>query len=204
MSLSYRSTKRLLDVVAAVFFLVLTVPLQLVLAALVAWRLGRPVFFVQARLGLHGKPFLIRKFRTLLPADPERGLVDDGDRLTPLGRVLRHSSLDELPSLWNVLRGDMSLVGPRPLLLEYTEHYTAEEAGRHEVRPGLTGLAVIRGRNAISWDEKLAADLEYVRRCGWLLDLRILARTLLLVVSGRGVSAPGSATMPSLSEERRR
>ncbi|MFQ6171905.1 sugar transferase [Oryzobacter sp. R7] len=188
--------KRASDLVVASVALLLTAPLQGVVAVLVRWRLGSPVLFRQVRPGLHGRPFELVKFRTMRPVDAQRGWVDDADRLTSFGRRLRSTSLDELPALWNVLRGDMSLVGPRPLLVEYLELYTPEQARRHEVRPGLTGLAQVSGRNAVSWEERLRLDVEYVRTRTLLGDLRILGRTVTAVLRREGISARGDVTMP--------
>ncbi|MEU4640427.1 sugar transferase [Micromonospora sp. NPDC023814] len=188
--------KRAIDLAAAVVLLVLTAPLVLVVAALVATGLGRPVLFRQPRAGRHGQVFELVKFRTMLPPDPRRGRVRDGDRLTPLGRFLRSTSLDELPTLWNVLRGDMSLVGPRPLLTEYLPRYSPTQARRHEVRPGVTGLAQIRGRNSLGWGEKLDLDVWYVDHRSLRLDLSILAATVRTVLRREGISAAGSATAP--------
>ncbi|MFI7649576.1 sugar transferase [Micromonospora sp. NPDC049460] len=188
--------KRAIDLAAAVVLLVLTAPLVLVVAALVAAGLGRPVLFRQPRAGRHGQVFELVKFRTMLPPDPRRGRVRDGDRLTPLGRFLRSTSLDELPTLWNVLRGDMSLVGPRPLLTQYLPRYSPTQARRHEVRPGVTGLAQIRGRNSLGWEEKLDLDVWYVDHRSLRLDLSILAATVRTVLRREGISAAGSATAP--------
>ncbi|HOZ59736.1 MAG TPA: sugar transferase [Nakamurella multipartita] len=186
--------KRLFDLVVAIPAFVLTLPLQAVIATLVASKLGRPVLFRQERPGLHGKSFELIKFRTMLPVDPDRGQVDDESRMTPLGAKLRATSLDELPTLINIIRGDMSLVGPRPLLVRYLNRYTPEQARRHEVRPGLTGLAQISGRNAIAWDDKLALDVEYVDRRSMMLDVRILVATARQVVRQDGITAPGHVT----------
>lgn len=190
----YDRPKRLLDVLVASLALVVLSPALLAVALVVAVGLGRPVLFRQTRPGLHGRLFELRKFRTMKPIGP--GRVSDGDRLTGLGRWLRATSLDELPTLWNVLRGDMSLVGPRPLLVSYLDRYTPEQARRHEVRPGVTGLAQVRGRNSLSWEEKFGYDVRYVdtRRLG--LDLRILAETVVRVLRREGVSADGHATAP--------
>lgn len=190
------AVKRTVDVVLATAGLVLLTPLQALVAVLVAVRLGGPVLFRQVRPGRGGEPFELVKFRSMRSPDPARGLVSDADRLTPLGRRLRSTSLDELPTLWNVLRGDMSLVGPRPLLMQYLSLYSPEQARRHDVRPGLTGLAQTRGRNALSWEERFALDVEYVERRSLGLDLQILAATVRTVLQRDGVSAPGEATMP--------
>ncbi len=189
--------KRLFDlVVAGLGLLALALPL-LVLAGLIRRKLGSPVLFRQVRPGLDGKPFEMVKFRTMTD---ERGgdgaLLPDAQRLIPLGRLLRASSLDELPELWNVLKGDMSLVGPRPLLMEYLPLYTPEQVRRHEVRPGITGWAQVNGRNAISWEEKFALDVWYVDHRSLWLDLRILWMTLRKVLVRDGISAAGEATMP--------
>lgn len=189
--------KRLFDVtVSAALLLVLAVPLA-VLAVLVQRKLGSPVFFRQTRPGLHGKPFELIKFRTMTDArGPDGTLLPDSERLTPFGRWLRATSLDELPELWNVLKGDMSLVGPRPLLMEYLPLYTPEQARRHEVRPGITGWAQVNGRNALSWEEKFRLDVWYVDNRSFWLDLRILWLTVRKVLAREGISADGEATMP--------
>jgi lipopolysaccharide/colanic/teichoic acid biosynthesis glycosyltransferase len=188
--------KRLFDlVVASLALLFLAVPL-LALAWLIRRKLGSPVLFRQARPGLHGKPFTMVKFRTMTDErGPDGALLPDAQRLTPFGRFLRSSSLDELPELWNVLRGEMSLVGPRPLLMEYLPLYTPEQARRHEVRPGITGWAQVNGRNAISWDDKFALDVWYVDHRSLWLDVQILWRTVRKVLVRDGISAAGEATM---------
>lgn len=186
--------KRALDIVVAGVGLALTAPAQLVLAVIIAGRLGRPVFFVQPRPGKNGVIFNLVKFRTMLPLDEARGLVTDEDRLTPFGAVLRSTSLDELPTLWNVLRGDMSLVGPRPLLVHYLDRYSPRQARRHDVRPGVTGLAQIRGRNAITWEDKLELDVRYVETRSFMGDLSILVKTIAKVIRRDGVTAEGSVT----------
>ena len=188
--------KRVLDLAVAVPVFVASLPVQGVVALLVGRRLGRPVLFAQERPGLHGAPFTMRKFRTMLPVDESLGRTDDASRMTSLGRVLRSTSLDELPTLWNVIRGEMSLVGPRPLLMHYLPLYSPEQARRHEVRPGLTGLAQVNGRNAISWTEKLRLDVDYVDRRSLRLDLLILRDTVAAVLRRDGISAAGSVTMP--------
>lgn len=192
--MSYRG-KRALDLAVAVPLVVLTAPVQAATAVAVAVTLGRPVLFRQDRPGLHGELFTLHKFRTMRDPVPGQDLVADADRLTPFGRWLRSTSLDELPSLWHVLRGEMSLVGPRPLLPAYLDLYDAEQARRHDARPGLTGLAQVAGRNAVPWDERLALDVRYADTASLGLDLRILGRTLLLVLSRRGISGEGSPTM---------
>jgi lipopolysaccharide/colanic/teichoic acid biosynthesis glycosyltransferase len=188
--------KRMIDVVVAAVGLLLTAPVQAVLAVMVARKLGRPVLFRQQRPGRFGKPFTLLKFRTMREANPAAGLVTDADRLTPFGVSLRSASLDELPTLWNVLRGDMSLVGPRPLLMQYLDRYSPEQARRHEVRPGITGLAQVCGRNALTWEQKFAADVDYVNRRSSSIDIRIFARTVGSVMRRDGISAVGDATMP--------
>lgn len=191
----YDLIKRLVDVVVSALGLILTSPLQAIVAVLVRRKLGPPVLFKQQRPGLHGRAFTLIKFRTMLDVDEQRGLVSDADRLTTFGAALRSCSLDELPTLWNVLRGDMSLVGPRPLLMQYLDRYTPVQARRHEVRPGITGLAQVSGRNLLSWDDKFAADLDYVDNRSFGLDGRIMARTVRAVLKREGVSAVGTATM---------
>jgi lipopolysaccharide/colanic/teichoic acid biosynthesis glycosyltransferase len=188
--------KRLLDVTVSALLLLLAVPVLVAVAGLVAVTLGRPVLFRQTRPGRYGVPFQLVKFRTMLPVDPSRGRLTDADRLTAVGRWLRATSLDELPTLWNVLRGDMSLVGPRPLLMCYLNRYTAEQARRHEVRPGITGLAQVRGRNALTWEEKFSYDVQYVDTRCLRLDLRILAETIRAVLRREGISAAGVPTAP--------
>lgn len=193
---SYAPIKRSVDVAVAGVLLLVTAPLQAVLAVLVRRDLGSPVLFRQARPGRHEQVFELVKFRTMLDVDEERGLVSDADRLTRFGSLLRATSLDELPTLWNVLKGDMSLVGPRPLLVRYLSRYTPQQRRRHDVRPGVTGLAQVSGRNAIGWDQKFALDVEYVERHSPLLDLQILGRTVLGVLRRDGISADGDVTMP--------
>ena len=172
-------------------------PVLVVLGLWVRWRLGSPVFFRHQRPGLQGRPFTLLKFRTMREARDEEGqLLRDEGRLTRFGRFLRRTSLDELPELINVLSGEMSLVGPRPLLMEYLERYTVEQARRHEVKPGVTGWAQVNGRNALAWEEKFELDVWYVDHVGLWLDLKILAMTAWQVVMGKGISAEGHATMP--------
>jgi lipopolysaccharide/colanic/teichoic acid biosynthesis glycosyltransferase len=176
------------------------VPLLGVIAGLVRLKLGAPVFFVQERPGRSEHTFSLIKFRTMTSARNASGaLLPDDQRLTSFGRALRSTSLDELPELWNVLRGDMSLVGPRPLLVRYLARYSERHRRRHEVRPGITGLAQISGRNAINWSEKLDLDVDYVERCSLALDIRILWRTLVSVIRREGISAEGAATMPEFT-----
>ncbi|HEY8265413.1 MAG TPA: sugar transferase [Steroidobacteraceae bacterium] len=191
--------KRCFDFFAAAFGLVLLAPVIVVVALLVYAAMGRPILFRQSRPGKAGRPFTLNKFRTMLPED---GRVD-AERLTPLGRTLRRYSLDELPQLWNVLRGDMSFVGPRPLLPEYLPLYSPEQARRHEVRPGITGWAQVNGRNAQSWEERLRLDVWYVDHRSFGLDLRILWLTVRKVISAEGLSQPGHATMPRFTGSRR-
>jgi lipopolysaccharide/colanic/teichoic acid biosynthesis glycosyltransferase len=188
--------KRVIDVTGASTALVLLSPLLLVVALLVRLRMGPPVLFRQQRPGRDGRPFEMTKFRTMTDRrGPDGALLPDADRLTGLGRLLRRTSIDELPELLNVVRGEMSLVGPRPLLMEYLPLYTAEQARRHEVRPGITGWTQVNGRNALTWDEKFALDVWYVDHRSPRLDLEILGKTVSQVFSGHGVSAPGHATM---------
>lgn len=197
--------KRFLDILcAASGLLVLALPMA-VLALLVRWKLGKPCLFAQVRPGLHGQPFRMFKFRTMTDAvGPDGELLPDEERLTRFGSLLRSSSLDELPGLWNVLKGEMSLVGPRPLLVEYLPLYSERQARRHEVRPGLTGWAQVNGRNSTSWSERFEMDVWYVENRSLALDLRILWMTLLTVLRRDGVTAEGHVTMPRFrgSEDR--
>ena len=188
--------KRLFDVVvSACALLVLALPL-LVVIWMVRRKLGSPVFFTQVRPGMHGKPFKMVKFRSMTSErGPDGELLPDAVRLTPFGRFLRSTSLDELPELWNVLKGDMSLVGPRPLLMEYLPLYSPEQARRHEVRPGITGWAQVNGRNAIAWEDKFKLDVWYVDHCSLWLDIKILWLTVKKVLVREGISAAGEATM---------
>lgn len=190
---AYDVTKRILDAGVAGVGLVVTAPLQAAVALAVLKEHGRPVLFRQPRPGKDGRVFELVKFRTMLLPDAQR--VSDADRLTSLGALLRATSLDELPTLWNVLKGEMSLVGPRPLLVQYLERYSPEQSRRHEVRPGITGLAQVRGRNGLDWDEKLALDVDYVDHRSLALDLRILWETVAVVLLRRGISAEGHVTM---------
>lgn len=190
-----RALKRGIDVVGALVLLVVTSPLLFVAALAIRRTMGSPVLFRQARTGLGGWTFTLLKLRTMTNAGAG-DLSRDAQRLTPLGRFLRTTSVDELPQLWNVLRGDMSLVGPRPLLPSYLPRYSPAQARRHEVPPGLTGLAQVNGRNALSWEEKFALDVRYVDAWSLALDLAILWQTVVTLVRGRGVSADGHVTMP--------
>jgi lipopolysaccharide/colanic/teichoic acid biosynthesis glycosyltransferase len=192
---------RVFDVVIATVLLIVAALPVVIAALLVAVRLGRPVFFRQERIGLHGTPFTIVKLRTMRPSDPTRGLTTDASRLTRFGAFLRATSIDELPSLVNVLRGQMSIVGPRPLPVAYAPRFTAFENRRHEVRPGLTGLAQVHGRNTLSWEDRFRLDVEYVDRRSVLLDCRVLLRTVVVVLRARGISAAGCATMHELRPE---
>ena len=192
--------KRLVDIVLASTALLLLSPLIAIVALLVRAKLGAPILFRQERPGLKGEPFTLIKFRTMLADRDDNGVLrPDSERLTGFGRWLRSTSIDELPELWNVLRGDMSLVGPRPLLMHYLPLYSAEQARRHEVRPGITGWAQINGRNAISWDQKFALDVWYVDHQSLGLDVRILASSLKSVFTRQGISAEGEATMPEFT-----
>ena len=188
--------KRSIDFLLSFIALVALSPLLLLLGILVRLLLGSPVLFRQTRPGLGGRPFRLIKFRTMTDGtDIDGVLLPDSERLTAFGRMLRATSLDELPELWNVLKGDMSLVGPRPLLMEYLDLYTAEQARRHEVRPGITGWAQVNGRNALSWEDKFALDTWYVDNRSLWLDLKILLMTLVSVVRRDGVSQQGHVTM---------
>ncbi len=189
--------KRIFDVAATIAGLPAVLPVFLVLALMVRLKLGTPVVFRQARPGFRGRPFTIYKFRTMTDARDEQGrLLPDAQRLTGFGRFLRSTSLDELPELWNVLKGDMSLVGPRPLLLEYLDLYTPEQGRRHDMKPGITGWAQVNGRNSVSWDEKFRLDVWYVENQSIWLDLKILGMTVWKTLSRSGISAEGEATMP--------
>jgi sugar transferase EpsL len=188
--------KRGLDLILVVPGIVALSPLLAVLALLVRLTLGPPVLFRQLRSGLRGRPFTILKFRTMTDArDAEGNLLSDDDRLTRLGRFLRRTSLDELPELFKVLKGDMSLVGPRPLRIDYLPRYTRDQMRRHEMKPGITGWSQVNGRNALTWEEKFALDVWYIDHWSLWLDVRILAASLWKVIIGEGVSAQGQATM---------
>lgn len=195
--------KRTLDVLGAAIGLVVFSPFLIFISLMILREMGSPVFFCQTRPGRNGKPFRMMKFRTMRDAVDASGRpLPDGDRLTKLGQFLRSSSLDELPELWNVLKGEMSLVGPRPLLMEYLQLYSREQARRHEVRPGVTGWAQVNGRNAISWDEKFALDVWYVDHRSFWLDLKIIRLTIRKVFKREGISAAGEATMPKFTGPR--
>ncbi|MCB1660282.1 MAG: sugar transferase [Pseudomonadales bacterium] len=188
--------KRLLDIAASSIGLILLAPIFLGTAYLVRKKLGSPILFKQVRPGLHGQPFQMMKFRTMTDAkDAQGNLLPDAERLTSFGKFLRSSSLDELPELINVLKGDMSLVGPRPLLMEYLPLYSPEQARRHEAKPGITGWAQINGRNAISWEQKFALDVWYVDNQSLWLDIKILLLTIKKVIIKEGINQDGEATM---------
>lgn len=189
--------KRLFDIFVSSVGLVTLSPILIFVALLVRINLGAPVLFIQLRPGFEGKPFQILKFRTMREArDANGSMLSDAARLTRFGKFLRASSLDELPELWNVLKGDLSLVGPRPLLIDYLPLYSAEQARRHEVKPGITGWAQVNGRNTLTWEEKFMFDLWYVENRSMMLDLRILLITMLQVMRRKGISNEGHATMP--------
>lgn len=197
--------KPVFDVVATTIGLILLSPLLLLIAILVRIKHGSPVLFCQTRAGLHGKPFRLLKFRTMTNARSSDGhLLPDEQRLTRLGKFLRGTSVDELPGLINVLKGEMSLVGPRPLLMQYMERYTPHQARRHGVKPGITGWAQVNGRNAVGWEEKFRLDVWYVDHCNLLLDLKILLITSWRVLRRDGVCADGHATCPEFQGETRR
>jgi len=190
-----RLLKRSLDVIGSSLALCLLAPVLAIVAVLVRVRFGSPVMFRQSRPGLAGVPFELVKFRTMSDRFDSSGrALSDKDRLDGFGRFLRSTSLDELPELWNVVKGDMSLVGPRPLLVQYLDRYTPLQARRHEVRPGITGLAQVHGRNAVSWERKFELDVEYVDRYSFALDMKILALTVLQVIARQGINQPGQAT----------
>lgn len=189
--------KRLFDLALTLPALLLALPLMAALSVLVRLKLGAPVLFRQQRPGRNGTAFTLLKFRTMLPEQDAQGnLLSEAERLTPFGRFLRAASLDELPELINVLRGEMSLVGPRPLLMKYLSRYTPQQRRRHEVLPGLTGWAQVNGRNGITWEQKFALDVWYVDHCSLWLDLKILAKTLLTTIKREGIAHPTHTTMP--------
>lgn len=192
--------KRMFDLCMSFIGLLILLPVIIIVSVMIDRRLGRPILFSQVRPGLHGKPFKMYKFRTMKDAvDSHGNPLPDSERMTPFGAFLRSSSLDELPGLWNVLKGDMSLVGPRPLLMEYLPLYSAEQARRHEVKPGITGWAQVNGRNAISWEQKFQYDIWYVENQSFWLDLKIIALTLKKVLVREGISAAGEVTMSKFS-----
>ncbi|MEW6664889.1 MAG: sugar transferase [Thermodesulfobacteriota bacterium] len=196
--------KRLLDLLLVIPSLIFILPVMGLLGIWVWISMGRPVFFIQTRPGLRGRPFRMYKFRTMLEARDGCGnLLPDGQRLTGIGRFLRSTSLDELPEVFNVLKGDMSLVGPRPLLMQYLNRYTPEQARRHEVRPGLTGWAQVNGRNAITWEEKFKLDVWYLDHRSLWLDLRIIMLTVLKVIRREGIRGKGDATMSEFNPAQR-
>lgn len=195
--------KRAFDILVSAGLLILLSPIMALLAVLVWWHLGTPVLFRQVRPGKDARPFEMIKFRTMLDKrDASDKLLPDHERLTPFGRFLRSTSLDELPELWNVLKGEMSLVGPRPLLMEYLPLYSKEQARRHEVRPGLTGWAQVNGRNDLDWPSRFKLDVWYVDNRSFWLDLKILARTIIKVLGRHGINAKGEATMRPFRGER--
>ena len=203
MSIYRTAGKRAFDAILAAAALAVLSPALLIVALAVRLGMGRPVLFRQLRPGRGGRPFELLKFRTMREARAgEDPLTSDAARLRWLGAFLRRTSLDELPELWNVLRGDMSLVGPRPLLMEYLPLYSPEQARRHEVRPGVTGLAQVSGRNALTWEEKFRLDVSYVEHYSLTLDVKLLMQTIRAVMTARGVSAEGSATMPRFTGSR--
>lgn len=195
--------KRLFDIVSSVIFLLCFWWLYIIVAILVKKKLGSPVIFKQRRPGLNGKIFTMYKFRSMTDARDKSGkLLSDAERLPKFGKILRATSLDEIPEIVNVLKGDMSLVGPRPLLVEYLSRYSKEQAKRHEVRPGITGWAQVNGRNAISWEEKFKYDVEYVDSCSFLLDIRIIFLTIKKVFVKEGISQEGNVTMEEFKGEK--
>ncbi len=196
--------KRIFDALVALFSLLMLSPIILVLMIIIRLKLGGPVFFSQIRPGVNGKPFKMIKFRTMLDLKDDKGRpLPDSQRMTGFGMLLRSSSLDELPELWNVLKGDMSLVGPRPLLMDYLPLYSREQFRRHEVRPGVTGWAQINGRNALSWEERFKLDVWYVDNRSFWLDLKILFLTIKKVLAREGISADGEATMSKFTGNRK-
>ena len=196
--------KRVTDILLAGSALLISAPLMATIALAIRWSMGRPILFRQMRPGYRGEPFKLLKFRTMNAARDARGcLLSDAARLTPIGSLLRRLSLDELPQLWNVFRGDMSLVGPRPLLMQYVDRYTPEQARRHDKKPGITGWAQVHGRNGLTWPEKFSLDLWYVDNWSLWLDIRILVRTPWQVLKREGISQPGHATMPEFSASER-
>lgn len=191
----YEIVKRLFDIVVSSILLIVTAPLQALVAVIVAKKIGRPVIFKQERAGKEGKPFTLVKFRTMTDIDHDRGLITDEQRLTPFGHFLRSSSIDELPSFWNVVRGDMSLVGTRPLPVRYVARYSPEHARRLDVRPGVTGIPQVSGRNSLTWEQKFDLDVQYVESRSFSLDILILFKTVSTVTARKGISQEGHATM---------
>ncbi len=192
--------KRLIDIFVSLFLLIILSPLLIIISLIIFITMGPPVIFKQERPGFKGKPFTIYKFRTMTNEKDEYGnLLPDEKRLTKIGKFLRSTSLDELPELFNVLKGDMSLVGPRPLLMEYLNYYTEEQMRRHDVKPGITGWAQVNGRNSLSWEEKFKLDVWYVDNWSLWLDFKILFLTLIKVLKREGISAEGYATMPKFT-----
>ncbi len=189
--------KRLIDIIGSLIGLTITSPIMITISIIIYFAMGRPIFFKQVRPGLNGKPFVIYKFRTMLDLRDKDGKpLPDEKRLTTIGKFLRSTTLDELPQFWNVLKGDMSLVGPRPFLMEYLDRYTPEQARRHNAKPGMTGWAQVNGRNAISWEKKFELDVWYVDNWNILLDLKIIFLTILKVFKREGINAEGYATTP--------
>ncbi|WP_217704841.1 sugar transferase [Victivallis sp. Marseille-Q1083] len=198
----YFGVKRFFDFTVALLLLLLTFPLWLIIAVVIYGKMGRPVLFCQPRPGKNEKIFLLYKFRTMSDQRDQTGrLLSDRERLTPLGNWLRHTSLDELPQMFNVLKGDMSLIGPRPLLTDYLPLYNDRQHRRHDVRPGISGWAQVNGRNALSWSQKFEFDLEYVEKCGFQLDAKIFLLTLFRIIRKEGISADGEATMKKFGSE---
>ena len=191
----YAPVKRALDLALTVPALIVSLPVQVAAAVAIRATMGSPVFFRQTRPGLHGEPFDMVKFRTMHLVDEAKGRVTDEQRMTPVGSFLRSTSIDELPTLWNIVRGDMSIVGPRPLLMKYLPLYSPTQARRHEAKPGLTGLAQASGRNALAWEDRFALDVEYVDKQSLAMDLRIIAMTVGAVLRRDGIAEEGQATM---------
>lgn len=188
--------KRMLDIVVAITLLIVLFPIGAIITCLIKWQLGNPIFFVQKRPGLKGEPFYLYKFRTMSHiTDADGELLEDAKRLTTFGRLLRNTSLDELPQLWNVVRGELSIVGPRPLLMEYLPLYSTEQMRRHDVKPGITGWAQVNGRNQLTWEEKFDFDLWYVDHASFWLDLKIIGMTLLKVIKRDGINQSSNLPM---------
>lgn len=200
---SFDSVKRFIDIAVGGAMGLVSMPLLAIIAFLVSYKLGAPALFRQQRSGKNGHIFELVKFRTMLDIDESKKLITDAQRLTPFGSFLRSTSLNELPSLWNVVKGDMSLVGPRPLLVQYLKRYTVEQARRHEVRPGITGLAQVNGRNALSWEDEFASDIEYVDTRSLRLDVKLLLFTVVNVLKRDRIPAEGEATMTEFMGDQR-